>query len=911
MPHVRTRCLLVTATVALSAMTGLAEDAPTSRLMSGPLDEGLFRAGLRERGLTDWLDQYLADVPPVDNADATLRRREALLEQAARPGVSDVDRARRVRDAHELLTGLLVDHPHHPAHLRWQLESARDLLERIDPNGFNALLLYDLPGRDRARSARLAGSAIERLEALQKAIATEWSAIEAMDASTLDAVADGGSLQRLESLETRSAMLLAWARLYHALAAKMPADARRQAMADLLMHVTERTGWTESPDPARRCGAEVIGAIAARYAGRFDDANRLARSIIDSYGQIRFSGDRDRLQWSGLLAVLEQIRIERDRGQIARALDIVKQAREWADRARAEDDVVARSLALVHRSVLAAQGAATTRPAAGGFLEPADALAPLAELAGRSTAHRDGLYATLAGTLSEAPVRPESSPFQLQLLLGAALADSRRQSNGTAVSKERMRQRVADVAQRFRSLPAGVESATRGELLWLIGRSQYALGAHLEAANALADLVEQWPEHDRSPRAAEQAAAIAQAWLKRDPSGSREATAAFVRAVRVLRKRLPDSPQARQLQFFLAVALERQNVFAEAAREYAAVAPDDPRALLARLGQVRCLRKQLRDATAAGTTDEATQTAQAQAVVDAARSAAEVVTRQPAPDDQRRVAAEIVLLLAAGLNHPLIRQPGEALDVLADFEKRFGDEPALIGPVLRERVLAYRQLKRLTEARRVVARFLETDPDRAGAVMANLLEAMRTETQAAADRGDTAAVESVAAEAVELAGMLLAWSDDRPGGVSPRERLTIRIWQADGLRDAGRIEDALDRFTACQDDGAEILTRHAGLRFEVQLGRADCLLALDRPADALLLYAEVGQRTAEHAPAWWHAFVGNLRCHARLGHNATGIARAIRQQRHLAPDLGGPRWHRALEAIEQGHPHPTTAPAND
>jgi len=59
-----------------------------------------------------------------------------------------------------VLGRLIADYAEHPARSTWRLELARDKLEREDPAAFDAVLLYELPGRDRATVAGLSAEAI-------------------------------------------------------------------------------------------------------------------------------------------------------------------------------------------------------------------------------------------------------------------------------------------------------------------------------------------------------------------------------------------------------------------------------------------------------------------------------------------------------------------------------------------------------------------------------------------------------------------------------------------------------------------------------------------------------------------------------------------------------------------------------
>lgn len=134
--------------------------------------------------------------------------------------------------------------------------------------------------------------------------------------------------------------------------------------------------------------------------------------------------------------------------------------------------------------------------------------------------------------------------------------------------------------------------------------------------------------------------------------------------------------------------------------------------------------------------------------------------------------------------------------------------------------------------------------------------------------------------------------------MSSLETLTIRVWRAWSALQAGQVDDALQLYEQCARDGEGIMPADAGLRAEIRLGQAECLLALGETERALPIFTELWRNCPEHSPYWWRALVGSLESHRRLKHDPQEIIQSIRQQRFLAPDLGGPRWKRALEAIE-------------
>ncbi|UCD28725.1 MAG: tetratricopeptide repeat protein, partial [Planctomycetota bacterium] len=530
-------------------------------------------------------------------------------------------------------------------------------------------------------------------------------------------------------------------------------------------------------------------------------------------------------------------------------------------------------------------------------------LVPLKQLTNKSPYHRDALYSILAGALETESLILSRTTFALQLIAGAAVIDARINRSASHSATDKRLHEVIDTLENtsFEVSPDTLSSIA--ELSYLTAQAHYLTGRHLTAVNKLLSYVDSYQSHDRAADAARQAVAIAQEMLNKPQwRNSAKARTAFVRAAKLMQKHFPDSPQARRLQYFIALTLEQNQKLTEAADEYARVAIDDPDALKAALGRTRCLKNTLNHAAANRTLSESEIKKLAQKTLRAAqqgvKTAGRIIHQQSTKDD-RCLTAEIVLTLANLLNTSHINTPAQALTTLQNFETRFAECPESIGPALRQRILAHRELKQLAQARQVVQQYLSTSPDTAGPVMARLLEAMRNEIDAAADRGNKQEQTDIAAEAHQLAKMLIDWSEQRPQQVSPTDLLTIRTWQAWSLLNAGKPADAFSLYQTCQKIGDHLLPANSTSNMEIRLGKAECLLALGKVNDALPIFMNVWQNSPEHSTPWWRSFVGCLESHNRLKKNPNQILQSIHQQKHLSPDLGGPRWKRALENIEK------------
>lgn len=880
--------------------------------LPAPVDDAVFRDALRERGLDPWLKQYFADSAKPDEIDARMRRREVLLREAASVDLPSGERESRIVQAREILAELVLAHPDHPGRFRWYLEMARDDLERQDPVVFRDLLLYDLPGRGRRKAHDLSRRGVEVLRRLRNEVTEAWSYVESLDEAGIDQITASGSLAVLEVIDIQSEMLLGWARLYEALSVEPAAPRPADVFAEVLADATDRHGWVDLPagrEP-EQCGALLMAAVAARHLGQPGLAEGYAGRVVQIAAGANDPALRQRLALTAWLAALEQIRAKRDAGQLDAALQDLSRAREQRASAGVADPAAGLALTLLEGTIeahrLSGAPGVTTQRGLAGLLLGRFALAPLQRFGEVSPANRDALYALFAPAVVTEPLAAPRPLFERQLLIGAAVADAASPpAEVEAAVRARLAEALATGRETLSLLPAGASEAARGELLFLLGRAHYLVGSPLRAVADLCDLVERVPAHDRCPRATREAAAIALEELRRaGRTASPEVREAFIRAGRLLRAKFPDDAEGRLMQYFIAAALEAEGRLEEAAAAYALVPAGVGHDLAAALGRVRCWRAMLNLASTRPAGDEIPGRAWVEEALKAARAAAATVrsaggaSASSASSEDHCLAADLVVATADLLNLPAVGESDEAVKLLEGFEAAYADCPGVVGPALRQRIIALRQLNRLAEAGAVVDAFLAADSQGAGAVMAGLLEAMRNEIESAADRGDEKAVADTAREAVRLGETLLAWSGKNAGRVSVEDLLTIRLWFAWSLLYAGREDKALATFDECDRAAQSILPAHSLRRHEIRLGRAQALLSKGRPAEALPLFSEAWQRLPERSPGWWQAFVGSLTCHARLGHDREQIRQSIRQQRFLAPELGGPRWRRALEALE-------------
>ncbi|UCD28111.1 MAG: hypothetical protein JSV03_13600, partial [Planctomycetota bacterium] len=482
--------------VIMSAVSAADTDARSNTLpTAGYIDEAVFREGLRQRGLTDLLEQYFQDNPPLNKIDAQMRQREELLEKASQQIIPNHQRESIIDKASDILSKLIEKHPNHPARLRWRYELARDILERKDPTIFDILLLYELPGRDRVKAGKLSRRAIEVLNHLRQQTDAIWQAAEALDETALEQVTVSGALQSVEAIDMQSAFLLSWARLYHALSLE-PAEAQPSAVwSDLLAQVTEKYGWIKLPAgrETQQCSALIIAATAARRLGQFNEANDYARQIITSLAQVDNPETRKQLSRASLTAVLEQIRILRDRNRQDDAQKAIKQAHHWAKRTRPDDIQTDLALALTEHSLLTGKLPTATKPTETNHIETFilhhHSLAPLKQLANKSPSHRDALYSILAGALETEPLNISRTTFALQLIVGAAVMDARINRSAPHSTIDKRLNEVIDALENTSYEVSPDTLFSIAELSYLSAQAYYLAGRHLTAVNKLLSYV--------------------------------------------------------------------------------------------------------------------------------------------------------------------------------------------------------------------------------------------------------------------------------------------------------------------------------------------------------------------------------------------------------------------------------------
>lgn len=285
-------------------------------------------------------------------------------------------------------------------------------------------------------------------------------------------------------------------------------------------------------------------------------------------------------------------------------------------------------------------------------------------------------------------------------------------------------------------------------------------------------------------------------------------------------------------------------------------------------------RAQVLLAWTASVTDPARRTSLALRLIDAVAAAGTV-----APANRSALAlfrAEALLALD---------DPAGALAALPADD----DDPDLA--TLRVRISVYQALGRRQEMTRQLDRLLDTPGQRAGPVLAAMMEQRQRSVLALIeqDRVDLATAQA-RRELLPLAEAADRWLREH----DPNDTLQLAV--ADAYRLAGQPADGLRLYD-------ELLVDHADA-LEILFGRAECLFALadGRLDQAMDLYRRLAFATATARNAhFWQSQLRMVQILKRTGRHTQRIAPYVQQLRGRDPELGGDRFRREFERLQREH----------
>ena len=434
----------------------------------------------------------------------------------------------------------------------------------------------------------------------------------------------------------------------------------------------------------------------------------------------------------------------------------------------------------------------------------------------------------------------------------------------------------------------------------------------MDSARLWIELAEKAGETPEAAEAAGYAEQVLRPWYEAQgrPDGVREL---YEKAGKLLIEKYGNTAAANDARLYYAYAVPfLQGRFLEAADLFASIPAGHATFYPSREFLVQALYEAYQAAA------DADKPALANRLEETARTAAEELQR--GIDNAQDVGDRDALLKALGgvrlVQFDLLvrgKRADDALQLVADFEGRFGHDPELVRGVLERRIVLLAELNRLDQltgqARELMLKF----PEQAGPVIDGVLrrtEQQMEELRAAAvatkidaDRAQFNARRSVlAAAAVPLAQMLLEWAKNQ--GLAENELVPYELTYANALRISGDAKAAvgvIEPILAKPEfaDTLDVLHAAGEAYFAAGLsnGSVQDEASLIKSAsffDKIIL----GIPDRPFPPQWWNAWTRRLQVSEGMNQGVGNITPRVRELSRMDPGLGGEPYRSELQRLE-------------
>ncbi len=852
------------------------------------LNIGVFRAGLKKRGLTELLDLHLQDFPPKDKVDALLLSREIRLAEYADASRGMERRRQALHDANAILGQLVDTYSEDPRRVDWQFALVRSLLyEEAEPL-ITRILYRGGRDSDRERLRPMTGQALASLGALIDHLDEEYERIDAMPVVQFERLEKTGYITRLDQLKPQVHYIRLWALFYDSLAYAVDDPHNAQRLNEVRDGISAMQEVIKTPHKQSRVQVQALALLGMTY--RRLNKNRLARealrSAVTTGERIDDPTERARIEWAMQLARIERARNERDHGRFDAALEAVA-----ALEASIQEHDAGFGLRLIatmeKRKIYQAWSGAKRR---GGSDVDAAVYGRLAwqtllELAAAYPDRRDDIHTIMYEQLDPSTSPDRLDPFERCAMVVGLLFEANRNGDQAEALLRRAVRVGDDHLEKVRS----ESPELTGELLYNMAVAEYRLGRTQSAAKRFLNLSRFYPGAVMAPAAARLAVELAAQVYSAKATPPTEAGTLYAGALIYLLERYPNTEAARYWRFFYAQLLDRRGEYDTAAQQYALVDDEHENYIESLFLGLRALAQALSTHVAEGTIDELrsrhridklfgdyrTFVAKASIRIDASRSAPQNV-------DRRHLMARARALVAEALVQPTVERYSAALDLLADFESSFPKEHELSARVWGVRLTAYQQLGRLNEAARAIPAYLAAEPANAAPTLQALFATVASDVRPASFGTLNDELQRKADLALMLAEHVHGWVLASTTSISDEKRRGVTIQLAEASLWAGRHQRAWELFAALYEDPIGRQDQR------IVFGLAEALFRLERYHEALESFNTLASALAPSDVLRWRALLRDLQCRDALGHDPAGIIKVIEQQKYLFPQMGGP-----------------------
>ena len=890
-------------------------------------DPAEFHEGLRSRGLTKLLALHLKEHPPADAIEAVLLNRDAKLAEYADPSRSLSEQAAAVDAANRLLESLIDQHPDDKRARQWRLELGRSLLY-TQAERYTSSVLYRGGGEaDRKALRTIMNRAVAVLSGLHAALTIDYENLDTLPARRYDRMEASGDIDRLESDLARADYMLAWARFYRALALDERDPERGAEFRNVLDYLNDRSNLLDTPhtDTHFQAQALLLAGMSYRQVDEYQDGRTMLGRAVDVVADLADEQEQTDLAWVVTVARIELVRSYRDSGSFDAARQGVDLFRNETKRSSPDNVGLLLVGALLEREVYRS---AADRAEADGRLLDADAFRAravrgLTLLAVRDPTYRAETYATLYEILGHDADPASLEPFERCALIAGALGEAdalgeRLQEltisgiDSTDAEVVRLEERRAAELERAIAIarpmmepnyPIAVD--LQPEVAFNMGVALHGRGRRLEAARSFLQVAREYPEFYRAPGAATFAVQLAsEVYLDASLGARTEVRNLYLDALTTLTDKYTSSEAARYWQFFLAHHLSALGRHAVAAEAYEKVDENHERFHEAKYLAAESRSLAVKQFAAEHPDDLDRLSRQATSAIRAASNAEQDLTRAASGETDLKRRAELRHLTARAnvIAGELYAVPGvsrwnKALEKLGGFEKRFANETALIGRVLRVRMIALEALGRHDEASDLIPQYVASDPAGAAPTLQGLFDAMREEIEADKNAGLERRARARAESAVVIADGIYNLAIERPDMFDAAATYSLRLQLAETLIETGDLIRAKELFAECLTADRARYPEHVARDSRAIYGMAESYFGLRQYLDALPLFNRIFQSSERGSRLWWEALLYDLRCRTALEHPSGGIIRSIRQHKYLDREMGGEHLRRQFDTL--------------
>lgn len=879
------------------------EPRPTPPAEELRLNTVQFREWLKARGLTELLDLHLRDFPPTDPTATLLMMRDVKLAQFADRSRSIDERRAAVAEANRILEQLAADHPQDRRRLTWQYTLAYSLLyDEAESYATNILYFGGAPD-DRNRLSALTARALETARSLTHFIAEEYARIDRLTAEEFEDVERRGYLEELDRLGPSADYLLLWILFYDALPRRDDDPIRAAELREIIDTLAVKPAFLQTPHDKSRIQvqASVLLGMTHRRVNDHAAAREHLDRAVNIADRLADQPEKARVRWASNLAMVETVRNDRDDGRLDAALAGAARLRDAAS-SQGDSFALRFSAALLERSVYRARTAAQEK--AGRMAEAKaareQAWMTLAKLVNEHPDRKETVYSLVYNQVPPDTDAASLDPFEQCAVITGLIAGAGRRPEESAD----LLARAIKIGEYWLAHPTDNSRLLAPEVLFELGVAQHRLGDRAAAARRLLQAASEYPRSPTAFSAATLAVQLA-GELHDEQRGVRDIDRLYREAMETLLTHHGDTDAGRYWRFFYAQFLDESGEHATAGPEYAKVYEGHEHYLESGFFAVRAACAELQRLTAEAGDQPAVLALAADKVTTAYRSFAARVghfVAEGAPNERtsaaRRLLSDARVLTAEAMLLKSVGRAEQALEMVADMDKAFVDQPPLAARVWRVRLLALQALGRLSEAGRVLPQYVSADPAHAGATLQTLYLSLSADAEQARSVGGDPAARPSAELALLLAEQLTLWAEQHDPSAIGMDRQALRVQLAEAhLRagNAGRAQQIFDETASVGPSGKG----ESSTALLTTFGQAEAAFQQSRYAEALPKYNRLATTLAADHPLRWKSLLRDLQCRTALGEPPAGILKVIEQQKFLFPDLGGVQTAAEFERLKR------------